>query len=77
MFTKKFWKAAGERALKTFCQTAVVTIGAGPVTGVLDLDWAAVGSISALSAVVSLLTSVGSSAINEDGSPSLSDVEHF
>lgn len=74
MFTKQFWKAAGERAAKTIAQTAVVTITAGPATGILELDWVAVGSISLLSGVVSVLTSVASGAAT-DGSPSLTSVE--
>ena len=54
--TKKWWKAAGIRALKTFCQTAVATIG---TTAVLhEVDWVAIASASALAAVLSLLTSL-------------------
>lgn len=51
-----WWKAAGIRAFKTFCQTAVATIGAANFMG--GVDWAMVGSASALAAVVSLLTSM-------------------
>lgn len=53
---KKWMKAAGIRALKTFAQTAVATIGTAAVLG--SVDWLMVGSASVLSAILSLLTSV-------------------
>lgn len=53
---KKWAKAAGVRAIKTFAQTAVATIGTSAVMG--DVNWIAVGSASALAGVISLLTSV-------------------
>ena len=52
----KWWKAAGIRALKTLCQTAVATIGTSVV--LQDVNWIAVVSASALAAVLSLLTSL-------------------
>lgn len=49
-------KAAGMRALKTLAQTAIATIG---TTALLtDVDWKIVLSASALSAILSILTSV-------------------
>lgn len=57
---KDYWtqwlKAAGIRALKTFAQTAVgmITVGAA----IADIDWALVGSVSAVAAIASLLTSI-------------------
>ena len=71
--SKAFWAAAGERAVKTFAQTAVSLLVVG-ATGVLDVDWQAVGSASALAALVSLLTSIGSDAATGDG-PSLTGAE--
>ena len=52
----KWWKAAGIRAVKTFAQTAIATIGASVLLS--DVNWIAVGSASLLAAVLSLLTSV-------------------
>lgn len=49
-------KAAGVRAIKTIAQTAVATIGTAAVMGAVD--WKMVLSASALSGVLSLLTSV-------------------
>lgn len=49
-------KAAGVRALKTFAQTFVATIGAAVL--VSDVDWVAVLSASLLAAILSVMTSV-------------------
>lgn len=54
--TKKWWKAAGVRAVKTVAQTAVATIGTAAAMGAVD--WKMVVSASALAGAVSLLTSV-------------------
>ena len=56
MLTKKWWMAAGVRAVKTMAQTAVGCIGAAAVLG--DVQWAYVASAAELAAVVSMLTSV-------------------
>ena len=53
---KKWIKSAGIRAIKTVAQTAVSTIGVSAVLS--DVDWLVVASASALSGVLSLLTSV-------------------
>lgn len=53
---KDWAKAAGMRAVKTVAQTAVATIGTAAVMG--EVNWVMVASASALSGVVSLLTSV-------------------
>ena len=55
MFTKKWAKAAGIRAIKTVAQTAVATIGTGAV--LTDVNWITVVSASLLAGVLSLLTS--------------------
>lgn len=52
----KWLKASGIRAIKTVAQTAVATIGTSAVMG--EVNWVAVLSASALSGVLSLLTSV-------------------
>ena len=61
---KKWFKAAGVRAVKTIAQTAVATIGTTVVMG--DVNWVMVGSAALLSGILSLLTSVaGLPEINE------------
>lgn len=54
--TWKFWKAALLRAVRTFAQAALATIGTAVV--IEAVNWWAVLSASALAAVLSLLTSV-------------------
>ena len=54
--TKKWIKAAGVRAIKTFAQSAIGVIGAAVALG--DVNWPMVASAAVLSAIVSLLTSV-------------------
>lgn len=73
IWTRTFWRAAAERAVKTLCQTAAALIVADG-TGLLDTDWLTVTSVAGMAAVVSLLTSVGSDALTGDG-PSLIDAE--
>ena len=65
---KAFWKAAGVRALKTVCQTAIATIG---TTALLtEVNWIMVGSASALAGVLSILTSLaGIPEVDEGASP--------
>ena len=53
---KNWIKAAGIRAVKTLCQTAVATIGTAAVMS--QVDWKATVSASVLAAVISLLTSI-------------------
>ena len=55
--TIKWIKAAGVRAVKTFCQTAVATIGTAML--ITEVNWTVVLSASALSALLSILTSLG------------------
>lgn len=74
IWTRAFWAATGERAIKTFAQTAVAVLVVGNVTGVLEADWAGVGSSALLAALISVLTSVGSNAATQDG-PSLTHDE--
>lgn len=54
--TVEFWKAAGIRALRTICQTAVATIGTSAVLS--EINWIAVGSASLLAGILSILTSI-------------------
>ena len=54
--TKKWFKAAGIRAVKTVAQTAIATIGTAAALG--EVNWVLVASSAALAGVLSLLTSV-------------------
>ena len=54
--TVKWTKAAAVRAIKTMAQTAMATIGTAAVMGAVD--WRVVTSATALSGILSVLTSV-------------------
>lgn len=54
--TIQWLKAASIRALKTFAQTMIATIGTTAI--VEDVNWTVVVSASALAALLSLLTSI-------------------
>lgn len=54
---KTFWMGVAERATKTFAQTAAAAISTAVLMG--DVNWAAVGSMAALAALYSVLTSMG------------------
>ena len=69
MWKKAFWKAVAERSVKTFAQTLAVVLGAAKV-GVIEADWIPTLSLAGMAALLSVLTSIGSNKIGDDG-PSL------
>ena len=54
--SKKWWKAAGVRAVKTMAQTAIAAIGAS--TMITETNWVVVASATVMAGVLSILTSV-------------------
>lgn len=54
--TKKWWKAAGIRAVRTMAQTAVALIPAAAT--IADVDWWIVVSTAIVAGAASILTSV-------------------
>ena len=63
--TKKWFKAAAVRAVKTMAQTAVSLVSVGAVMS--DINWSMVASASAVAGIVSVLTSVaGIPEVSED-----------
>ncbi len=61
----KWWKAAGIRAVKTICQTALSMLTIGQA--VLDVDWLNVLSVSAVAGIISLITSIAGLPEVDDG----------
>ena len=53
---KRFFIAAGIRAVRTLAQTAIATIGTTAL--IEDVNWPVVASASILAAILSLLTSL-------------------
>ena len=56
MINEKWRRAAGIRAIKTICQTAIATIGTAAVMD--QVNWVAVISASLLAGILSMLTSL-------------------
>ena len=53
---KEFWVAAGWRALRTVCQTAIGVIGTTAL--IEEVNWLMVGSSALLAGILSILTSI-------------------
>lgn len=58
IWTKAFWKGAGERAIKSAAQSLTVVWGANGV-GVLDTDWKGTLSLTGGYVLASIMTSIG------------------
>jgi hypothetical protein len=72
MWTIDFWKAAAERAIKTFAQSLLAVIAVGQV-GFGDINWAASLSVAGVATLASILSSVGSHNLGPFEGPSLAD----
>lgn len=68
--TKDFFRYASIRALRTICQTAIAMISTSAVV-LSDVDWMMVLSASALSGILSVLTSIAT------GLPEVDYAEHI
>jgi glyoxylate carboligase len=69
MWSHTFWVAVTERSIKTIAQTAAALL-VGNGVGLLNADWVSVLSVAGMAGVVSVLTSIGSATVGNDG-PSL------
>ena len=67
MFNKNFWKAAFERAIRTFAQTAAALVAVDVAVSVIDIDWPYVAGVSATAAVLSILTSIAAVKVGSPG----------
>jgi hypothetical protein len=56
LISKKWWLAAGTRAIKTAAQAALGLFGTKVLLG--DVDWRIAGSVIVMAALASLLTSL-------------------
>lgn len=65
IFTAEWFRCAAIRAVKTLAQSAIATIGTAAAMG--EVNWKFVLSASALSAVLSLLTSLAGLPEVEEG----------
>ena len=62
---KKFWKAAGSRAVRTMAQTAIATMGTSAF--MQEINWYLVGSASLLAGIISVLTSIATGLPEVEG----------
>ena len=56
VFTKKWWKAAGMRSVKTMAQTFIATVGTTSM--ITEVNWTVVVSTTALAGLLSVVTSI-------------------
>ena len=65
LWSKSFWKGAGERAVKTFAQVFSASLGVSigadliPAVGIEGVNWIGVASVSLLATIFSVFTSIG------------------
>lgn len=72
MFSKAFWTAAIERAVKTAAQTiAAVYVVGDRITDKFSFDWGDLFQLAAGGVVASLVTSLASIPASKGDSPSL------
>lgn len=73
IWTRAFWQAAGERAISTAAQVAIVAWGAGTLPDT-SLPWWTVPAMAAAGGVLSILKSLAASQTG-NGGPSLTNSE--
>ena len=65
--SKKWWEAAGTRAIKTMAQSLISTVGVS-AAAMSEVNWLLVVSSSVLAGVLSLCTSIaGLPEVKEEG----------
>ncbi len=74
MFTGLFWKDALERAIRTFCQSALGVLTVGSST-LLDADWTGVLSVAGMAFLLSFLTSLAATGRGISTNASLLDID--
>jgi Putative lactococcus lactis phage r1t holin len=71
MYGWSFWKDALERAIKTAAQAVVTALGIGGALNQFTWDWKLAWQFAVGGLITSLLTSVASSPIADNGSASV------
>jgi Putative lactococcus lactis phage r1t holin len=66
-----FWTGALDRALKSFAQTLLVLWGSSDLLNIFEVNWLESLGIGAGALVLSLLTSLASSPVGDDGTTSM------
>ncbi|MFG3090695.1 holin [Streptomyces antibioticus] len=64
MFTKAFWKATGERSVRTFAQVLVGSLGLDTL-GIINANWGEGLALGAGASVLTVLTAIATSGGGE------------
>lgn len=67
MLTKSFWIGVADRAVKTAAQTLVTLWGADQAFNLLEIDLVPALGVAAGAAVLSVLTSLASARVGDEG----------
>lgn len=70
MYNKTFWQDVAERAIKTFAQTFIALVGAD-TAGMFTIAVVDNFKVSLGAAILSVLSSIGSSKVGDPTSPSI------
>lgn len=73
MFSAQFWKDLAERAVKTFAQALVAVLAVSIGSPVWHIDWLAALGIALTATLLSVLTSLASTATGDPDSASAVD----
>lgn len=66
MTTPAFWRAALERAVRTFAQTLVAVLALDS-TGLTDVDWGPGLALAGSAALLAVLTAIASAGVGPSG----------
>jgi hypothetical protein len=69
VFSRYFWRATAERAVKSFAQSLLALLSAQQI-GLLDVDWVATLSTAGMVTLLSVLTSLASTQVGDASDPS-------
>ncbi len=69
MFSQFFWRSTAERAVKSFAQSLLALLTAGQMN-LLEVPWDVTLATAGMAALLSVLTSIGSSRIGDPDDPS-------
>lgn len=68
---KFFWIRTSERAVKTFAQSLALVFLGDQAYNVISVNWPQALGLAATGALLSVLTSIGSTTVGDSNSPSL------
>jgi hypothetical protein len=76
LFTRKFWIATAERAIRSFAASLASLLTASG-TGLLETSWAEKLSVAGMAALVSILLAIGGGTFGKGDGPSFTGEEEL